>query len=71
MLGYGESASVASKIATEVVAFSLYEVLVADAVDVVRVLGLRDVDLAVVDKFLELVLIVFAPRLYGGRIGHC
>ena len=48
MLGYGESASVGSKIATEVFTISLPEVLVADAVDVVRVLGLGDVDLAVV-----------------------
>ena len=52
VLSYGESASVASKIAAEVVITSLSEVLVADAVDVVRVLGLRDVYLAVVDKFL-------------------
>ncbi len=52
MLGYGESASVASEIAAEVVHFLLSEEFVEDAVDVVSVLGLRDVDLAVVDKFL-------------------
>ena len=52
MLGYGESASIASEIVAEVVNFSLSEVFVVDAFDVVSVLGLRDVDLAVVDKFL-------------------
>ena len=52
MLSYGESASLATEIAVEVVAFLLSEIFVADAVNVVRVLGLRDVNLAIVDKFL-------------------
>ncbi len=52
VLGDVEGARVASKIAAEVVNFSISKVFVADAFDVVSVLGLRDADLAVVDKLL-------------------
>jgi hypothetical protein len=52
VLGYGESASVASEIAAEVVDFLFSEVCVADTFDVVSVLGICDVDLADVNKFL-------------------
>ncbi len=70
MVGDVKGARVASKIAAEVVNFSISKVFVADAVDVVSVRGLRDVDLAVVDKLLYFILIVFAPRLSGGGISH-
>ncbi len=52
MLGNVEGARVALKIAAEVVGFLISKVFVADAVDVVSVRGLRDVNLAVVDKLL-------------------
>ncbi len=52
VLGDVEGAKVASKIAAEVVNFSISKVFVADAVDVVSVHDLRDVNLAVVDKLL-------------------
>ncbi len=52
VVGDVEGARVASKIAAEVVDFLISKVFVADAVDVVSVRGLRDVDLAVVNKLL-------------------
>ncbi len=52
VLGDVEGARVASKIAAEVVDFSILKVFVADAFDVVSVRGLHDVDLAVIDKLL-------------------
>ncbi len=52
VVGDVEGARVASKIVVEVVDFSISKVFVADAVNVVSVRGLRDVDLAVVEKLL-------------------
>ncbi len=71
VLGYCEGASVASKIATEVEIFPLAKVLMADSIDIFDIIRLGDVDFAVVDKFLKFILIVYAPWLYGGGIGHC
>ena len=71
VLGYHEGASVASKIAMEVEIFPLAKVLMADSIDIFDIIHLGDVNFAVVDKFLKFILIVFAPRLYGGGIGHC
>ncbi len=52
LLGNVEGARVDSEILAEVVNFSILKVFVADAVDVRNVRGLRDVDLAVVNKLL-------------------
>ena len=52
VLFYVNGASVIPKVATEVDVVTLTVVLVADAVNVVDVLGPGDVDHAVVDKFL-------------------
>ncbi len=52
VLGDVEGARVASKIVAEVVNYLISKVFVADAVDVVSVRGLRDVDLAVFVKLL-------------------
>ncbi len=52
VLGDVEGVRVASKIAAEVVNFLILKVFVADAFNVVSVCGLRDVNLAVVNKLL-------------------
>ncbi len=52
VLGNVEGARVASKIAAEIVDFSISKVFVADAVNVVSVRGICDVNLSVVDKLL-------------------
>ena len=45
------------------------EVLVTDSVDVICVTEVFDVDLALDDQFLNLILISFFPRLYRGEGG--
>jgi hypothetical protein len=71
VLSYCEGASVAFEIATEVEVVPLAKVLMADGINIFDVIHLRDVNVAIVYKFLKFILIVFAPRLYGGGIGHC
>jgi hypothetical protein len=58
------------EVATEVVVVARPKILVPDTVDVVGVGGLGDVNLALVDHFLEMIFVFFSPGLDSGGIGH-
>jgi hypothetical protein len=61
---------VGAKIALEVDAVAAQEIFVPDLVDVFQVGGLRDVNLALVDKVLKIILVNLSPGLFRGVIGH-
>ncbi len=54
---------------SKVVIVMVMEVLVTDTDDVICVTEVFDDDLALDDQFLNLILISFSPRLYGGEGG--
>jgi hypothetical protein len=57
---------VGAKIASEVDAVAAQEVFILDLVDVFQVGSQRDVDLALVDKVLKILLVNLSPGLVGG-----
>jgi hypothetical protein len=59
-----------AKIASEVDAVMAPEVFVLDLVDVIQVSNSRDVNLALVNKVLKIILVDLSPGLYRGGIGH-
>jgi hypothetical protein len=61
---------VRAEVATEVVVVARLKILVPDTVDVVSVGSISDVNLALVDQFLEMFFVLFSPGLDGGGIGH-
>jgi hypothetical protein len=61
---------VGMEVATEVVVLMQPKILVPDTVDVVSVGGLGDVNLALVDQFLEMFFVIFSPGLDCGGISH-
>jgi len=66
-----EGASVRLEVAAEVDRIALTEMTVMHPVNVLGVVGPGDVNPAVVDKPLKLVLIIFTPRLNSRGIGLC
>ncbi len=55
---------------SEVDAVAALEIFVPDQVDVFQVRSLHDVDLALVDKILNIILVDLSPGLFRGGIGH-
>jgi hypothetical protein len=60
---------IGAEIASEVDA-GAQKVFAPDLVDVFRVGGPRDVDLALVNKVLKILLVDLSQGLFGGVIGH-
>ncbi len=55
---------------SEVDAVAALEIFVLDQVDAFQVSSPRDVNLALVDKILNIILVDLSPGLYWGGIGH-